>query len=312
MKTSPPQLERMRDGIQKGRRPTLAHRFEYGAIAAAIGGSRLLPDRVVRRMAVAAGRLGYRLGVRRNVVEHNLRIAYGERDEAWRADIARRSYAHLAAEAIATFQCAPGGQPAVLEQAWLDGADLLSDALDLGRGVVLLAGHLGNWELGVATITSGGFPLDAVARRQNNPLFDRAILNARNRFGIRCIDRDRATRPSLESLRSNRILTLLADQDARGAGIFVPFFGRLASTPRGPAVFKLRTDAPLFLMEPVRQPDGRLRVRVVPVPFEPTGDAEADAYAITALYARTLERSIRTAPEQYLWQHRRWKTDPPS
>lgn len=312
MNTSTPPLRGMRDAIEAGRRPTVAHRIEFGFLSAVISASRVLPDHTVRAMAGAAGRLGYRLGVRRKVVESNLRIAYGDRDDAWRADVARRSYAHLAKEAIVTLQCAPGGQPAVLEQAWLDGGDALSDALDQGKGVVLLGGHLGNWELGAATIASSGFPLDAVARRQNNPLFDRAILDARTRFGVRCIARDNATRPSLESLRANRILTLVADQDARAFGIFVPFFGRPASTMRGPAVFKLRTGAPMFFMEPVRQPDGRLRVRVLPVPFEPSGDAEADTWEITALYARALERAVRAVPDQYLWHHRRWKTPPPS
>lgn len=312
MNISSPRVPGMKDSIEAGRRPTIAHRIEFAAVAAAVGTSRLLPGHFASRTAAAAGRLGYHLGVRRKVVESNLRIAFGERDADWRADIALQSYAHLAREAIATLRAAPGGQRAAMEQAYLEGGDVLSNALDRGRGVVLLAGHLGNWELGVATIAGSGFPLDAIARRQNNPLFDRAILDARNRFGVHVIDRHRATRPSLESLRMNHLLTLVADQDARDNGVFVPFFHRLASTPRGPAVFTLRTGAPLFLMEPIRQPDGRLRVRLVPLEFQPTGDADADTYAITALYARSLEQSVRESPGQYLWQHRRWKTKPPA
>lgn len=295
------------------RKPTLSHRLQFAAISATVATSRLLNDRAAAAVAGATGRLGYRpLGIRRKVVDANLRIGFPERDDAWRQDIAARSYAHLAREALATLRCAPGGKAAVLAQAWLDGADLLQHAIDGGRGVIILGGHLGNWELGVATIAGSGFPLDAVARRQNNPLFDRAINQARNGFGVTCIERDRATRPSLESLRANRLLTLVADQDARDNGIFVPFFSRLASTPRGPAVFALRTGAPMLLMEPLRMDDGRLRVRMLPVEVELSGDADSDAYAITAAYARTLEASVRSAPEQYLWHHRRWKTSPPA
>jgi len=294
------------------RSPTLAHRFEFAAIRATVGASRLVSAGLATRIAGGTGRLGYRpLGIRRKVVDANLEIAFPDRDVAWRRRVAADSYAHLAAEGLATLRCAPGGRQAVLEQAWLDGADTLQAALDLGRGVIILAGHLGNWELGVGTIAASGFPLDAVARRQNNPLFDRAILEARAGFGIRCIERSRATRPSLESLRANRLLTLIADQDARRRGIFVPFFSRLASTPRGPAVFALRTGAPMLLMEPLRMADGRLRVRMLPIEVELSGDAEEDTRSITAAYARTLEASVRSAPEQYLWQHRRWKTRPP-
>lgn len=302
----------VRDAIEAGRRPTVAHRIEFGAVAAAVGLSRLLPDRPMSRLAAATGRLGYHLGVRRNVVESNLRIAFGDRDDAWRASVARDSYAHLARETIATLQAAPGGQTAAMAQSYLEGGQSLGAALEAGRGAILLAGHLGNWELGVATVAGNGFPLDAIARRQNNPLFDRAILRARTGFGFRVIDRHNATRPSLESLRRNHVLVLVADQDARDNGVFVPFFSRPASTPRGPAVFALRTGAPIFLLEPLRQPDGRLRVRVIPLPFEPTGDPEADTYTITAAYAAALERSVRSAPGQYLWQHRRWKTKPPA
>jgi KDO2-lipid IV(A) lauroyltransferase len=301
----------MRDAIEAGRRPTVAHRIEFGAVAAAVGLSRLLPDRPMARLAAATGRLGYHLGVRRKVVESNLRIAFGDRDDAWRANVARDSYAHLARETIATLQAAPGGQPAAMAQSCLEGGQALTAALDGGRGAILLAGHLGNWELGVANVAGSGFAVDAIARRQNNPLFDRAILRARTGFGFHVIDRHNATRPSLESLRMNHVLVLVADQDARDNGVFVPFFSRLASTPRGPAVFALRTGAPIFLLEPLRQPDGRLRVRVIPLPFAPTGDPEVDTYAITAGYAAALERSVRSAPGQYLWQHRRWKTGPP-
>jgi KDO2-lipid IV(A) lauroyltransferase len=301
----------MRDAIDAGRRPTVAHRIEFGAVAAAVGLSRLLPGGAMMRMAAAVGRLGYHLGVRRKVVEDNLRIAFADMDDAWRATIAKESYAHLARETIATLQAAPGGQPAAIAKSYLEGGGALSAALEGGRGAILLAGHLGNWELGVATVAGSGFPVDAIARRQNNPLFDRAILRARTGFGFHVIDRHNATRPSLESLRLNHVLVLVADQDARSNGVFVPFFKRLASTPRGPAVFALRTGAPVFLLEPLRQPDGRLRVRVIPLPFEPSGDPEADTHAITAGYAAALERSVRSAPGQYLWQHRRWKTKAP-
>jgi KDO2-lipid IV(A) lauroyltransferase len=150
-----------------------------------------------------------------------------------------------------------------------------------------------------------------VVRRQRNPLFDRAINASRSRFGIRVIDRSQATRAVMAGLRANHVIALIADQDARGAGIFVPFFGRQASSPRGPAVMALRTGAPLVLMVPLRMPDGRLEVRFRRIEVDRSGDPEAAARRITAAFANGLEAGVREAPEQYLWQHRRWKTRPP-
>ena len=90
------------------------------------------------------------------------------------------------------------------------------------------------------------------------------------------------------------------------------FFGKLASTPRGAAVFALRTGAPVFLGWTLSLPGSPQRYRSTfqPVDFTPTGDAEEDILRFTELYARLLEERIREAPEQYFWQHRRWKTRP--
>jgi KDO2-lipid IV(A) lauroyltransferase len=106
---------------------------------------------------------------------------------------------------------------------------------------------------------------------------------------------------------------IVGDQDARGAGIFVPFFGRPASTHRGPAVFSLRFGAPAFACVARRLPGPGVRYRVsgqqVEVPR--TGQLDEDVEALTAALAARLEAEIREAPEQYFWFHRRWKSKPP-
>lgn len=296
-----------------GRRASLVHRAEYALTAAALALTARLSDVATARLAGAIGRLGYRpLGIRRDVVEANLRLAYPDREDDWIRNTAVAAYAHLARETIATLRCGRIGPAAALEQTDVEGLDAVRTALDAGRGVLILAGHLGNWELGGAAVAAHGLPMDAVTRRLSNPLSDAAILAARNRFGIHCIDRSEATRRGIESLRANRLLTLVADQDARDGGIFVPFFGRPASTPRGPAVLALRTGAPAFFMEPLRMSSGRLRVRLLPIdPAAARPDARADTRTITLAYVQALEAAVRRAPDQYLWHHRRWKTRSP-
>jgi KDO2-lipid IV(A) lauroyltransferase len=91
----------------------------------------------------------------------------------------------------------------------------------------------------------------------------------------------------------------------------VPFFGRYAKTPRGPAVFALRLGAPVVFATALRQPNGKYVMYYERVPVQPTGDREADVDRIVMDYTATLERWIRRAPEQYFWHHRRWKHQRP-
>ncbi|MDH3224235.1 MAG: lysophospholipid acyltransferase family protein, partial [Gemmatimonadota bacterium] len=106
---------------------------------------------------------------------------------------------------------------------------------------------------------------------------------------------------------------ILGDQDARKAGIFVDFFGRPASTARGPAVLSLRAGAPLVLAVAIREEGAKPRYSVY---FEPldqprTGNLDRDVATLTQAYTHRLEAFIRRYPEQYFWLHRRWKTPPP-
>ena len=114
------------------------------------------------------------------------------------------------------------------------------------------------------------------------------------------------------SLRGGRAVAFLVDQGAVGlASTWVPFFGRYAKTPRGPAVFALRLGAPIVFGVALRQPSGRYALTFEAIDTHDTGDREADVDRIVADYTLALERWVRRAPEQYFWHHRRWKHQRP-
>jgi Kdo2-lipid IVA lauroyltransferase/acyltransferase len=92
----------------------------------------------------------------------------------------------------------------------------------------------------------------------------------------------------------------------------VPFFGRYAKTPRGPAVFALRLQSPVLFLAPLRKPDGRFMFGIEEIPIMETGDRNTDVDRIVADYTATLERWVRRTPEQYFWHHRRWKHQRPN
>lgn len=299
--------------MSEGPRPTLAHRLEYLLLRGVIGLSGLLGEGGSARLGSALGRLAYRpLGIRRELVESQLRASFPDRDEAWIRRTAAGSYAHLGREGLAMLRLAASSPEEVRDRTEVAGLEELTAAVEAGRGVVLVTGHLGNWEIGGAALAVRGVPIDVIAQRQSNPLFDRLVVETRERLGMRVIPRGRATRDGVRSLRSGRVVAFVADQDAKGAGAFVPFFGRLASTHRGPALLALRTGAPLFVARGMlRTAEGRYRTSIEELKVDRDGEVEEVVHRMTAAFTAALEEGVRTAPDQYFWQHRRWKSRPP-
>ena len=138
------------------------------------------------------------------------------------------------------------------------------------------------------------------------------MARERERSGLTAIPADRGVRRVYESLRAGRWVALLADQDARRHGVFVPFLGRPASTALGPARIALATGAPILMGFVTREPDGRMVLEVEPPLAIPDPGAPDAALRLTALHTARLEAQVRARPEMWFWLHRRWKTAPPA
>jgi len=260
------------------------------------------------------GVLGYRpFGIRRAVVQRQVAAAFPGLSEPEVERIARASYANLGRTTIETALLPTYSREQVLslvEQ--VDGWEHVERAFGEGRGVMFVSGHLGNWELGGSYVAARGVPLEAVARRMENPLFDRYLNETRQRIGLAVIHDADAVRRVPRAMREQHAIAFLVDQGAVGlASTWVPFFGRYAKTPRGPAVFALRLKAPLLFACALRQPNGRFVMHFEPIAVQSTGTLDADVDRIVASYTSTLERWVRRAPEQYFWHHRRWKHQRP-
>jgi KDO2-lipid IV(A) lauroyltransferase len=294
---------------------SLAHHTQYWALRGVIGALETQPWSRAAAVGAAIGGLGYApLGIRRGVVEQQIAMAFPEMSPREVRDTARGAYRHLGRNVAEVSLIPRIGRQGVLDLfTEVDGWDLVDDALAAGRGIVLVTGHLGNAELAGSYFAARGVPTDAIARRQANPLFDRYVTAMRERIGMRVVMDSEAVRGSMRSLKAGRLVAFLADQGVRGmASTFVPFFGRPAKTPRGPAVFALRLGAPVLVASSMRLPSGRFRMTVEAIPVDHTGDRERDVDVMVARYTAALERHIRRAPEQYFWQHRRWRRQPPA
>ncbi len=296
------------------KKTTLAHRLEYAALRAFVGALAPLGVRRGSNVAGAIARFGYwPLGIRRGVVERQIAAAFPALDAAGVARVARESYDNLGPVAIEASLLSRGTRDDVLAQfqpspEW----EVVERAMARGRGLIFVAGHLGNWELSGAYIAARGLPFHAIARGMGNPLSDRFFRRTRERLGMTVMHDQEAVRKVPRALKAGESVGVLSDQATVGlASTIVPFFGRPAKTPRGSAVFALRGDVPVVLVQALRQPDGRYLFVAEEIEITHTGDKEHDIDDIMLRFSARLEALVTRYPGQYFWQHRRWKHQPP-
>ena len=292
---------------------SLQHRAEYGALRGLVRALGSVPWDRAGRIGARVGAMGFKpLGVRRHVVERQIAAAFPELSAEQVADMARRSYEHLGRSAIETALLPGLGQAGVLRLvSEVENWDVVERAKSAGKGIIVVAGHLGNWELAAAYLAARGVPLDVIVRKMGNPLFDRYLNQTREQLGVNVVYDAQAVRQTPRALRQGRAVGFVADQGVRGlASTFVPFFGRPAKTPRGAGVFALRFGSPVIFIAALRKPDGSYFVGFEEIPVVDTGDRERDVDAVVLRFTKVLEKWVRRAPEQYFWQHRRWRRQP--
>ena len=203
-----------------------------------------------------------------------------------------------------------------------EGLDILDQALAKGRGVIVVTGHVGNWELLAAFLGLKNYPVTAIATPVKGEALNQENIDLRRRVGVETVPRDGAgsAKAILRTLRAGRILGILMDQDTRGKGVVVPFFGRPAFTPVGPDALAWRTGAAVVGIFIHRGPQGRHRVRVRELPLPDRGSESGEARAAwqeeaTARFNLAIEDEIRERPDEWVWWHERWrrgKLDPVS
>ncbi len=186
------------------------------------------------------------------------------------------------------------------------------DLLARGEPALFVTGHCGNWEILGFTLAAIGFPMTALARPLDNRFINHWLLSVRESKGLRVLTKWGATPVMNELIRTGGRLAFIADQNAGDDGLFVPFFGRLASAYKSIGLLAMHHRVPIVAGSARRigerfQYEIELEDLILPHEWEA---AEDPLYYITARYTRAIEMMVRKAPEQYLWVHRRWKSRP--
>jgi len=289
----------------------LRYLLEYAGLRSGLFLFERLPLRTAEAMGCFLADRYYRLNAsRRLTAKENIRrsgIATDPREVERIARASFRSFALVVVEAIRFNRLLAGDR--WKEKSSIDVAPRTMALFQQPeQGVIMVSGHLGNWEVG-SRLLSLVTPLTVVARRMNNPYVDRIVdkRNAGTRVKL-TPKRGADARRFLRALGRGDALVLVVDQHAARHGVMVDFFGTPASTYPTPALLHLRTRAPLVVGYCLRT--GPMAHRLVvgdPIVCDPTGDHARDVQSILETLNRQLEKTIRQNPEQYLWAHRRWK-----
>jgi KDO2-lipid IV(A) lauroyltransferase len=275
---------------------------------------RIIPRRWLAAFGAGLGWLIWALGIRRRVVLENLRLAFPERPEAERRDIARRTYRNLG-QMIPDFVRVPFLPREEIERIFVyEGWERFESAIASGRGVIACTAHFGNFDLLAAAHTLRGYPVTMITRRMGRSGANDLWRSIRRRSGVEdlVVTKGSTLAAAARAVKAGRFLGYVIDQNQplRHA-IFPTFFGVPAATAPTPAVLAMRSGASVIFVLSVPLGDGRHKV-IFEGPLEPphTGDRERDVLAFMQDLNDRLERWIRVYPDRWYWLHRRWKTRP--
>lgn len=290
----------------------LGYLLQYWALEAAGWLFRILPLPASLAVGSWLGAMVHAIGVRRGVALDNLERVYPDRPEAWRRGVALALYRNLGRNLAELLRFPRMSRSAVLNSVEFRGLEHFDNALQQGRGALLITAHFGNWELYGAAISAAGYPLSMVVYPQHNRRVDDRLNGMRRDKGAEVIYKRDAAREIFRALRQNRFVAVLIDQDAGPEGVFCDFLGLPASTARGPALLAYKAGAPLIAGAIIRQQNGRhighIHGMIRPNCREP---AESEVPRITGELNGIISGYIAEHPDHWYWVHRRWKTRPP-
>jgi KDO2-lipid IV(A) lauroyltransferase len=270
---------------------------------------RMIPYRLALVIGSFLGWLAFDiLRIRRKVTMINLRNSLsGQSGDLTK--IGRRTYRNFGMSMVEYSLFPALSKEKVLSMVELVGAEHFDETIAKGTGAIVVAGHFGSWELMGAAVSQMGYPVDFLVGEQHNLLVDDMMNDYRKRMGIGIIKMGVAAKGIIKAIKSNRFVAMLSDQDAGTDGIIVEFFGRPASTPKGPAAFALKMNAPIIMAFMIRSNRGKQKIVLEkPIFGKNTPDKEEDIKNLTQAYTSLLESYIRRYPDHWFWPHRRWKS----
>jgi len=280
-----------------------------------------LLQRTARHLSYAtASRLGSALGaaafspfgVRKTITLDNLTKAFPDQERDGLRRIAAGAYRNYGTALMQMLWSMNATAEELVAIVHLRDEWIFRQALARGKGVILLSGHFGSWELIASSVSLAlQMPFVIIAQTQRNRKINAFVNSVRSRFGSTMVPMGPSVRQVMSTLKEGKAVAMLGDQSGPKESVFVEFFGRPSATHRGAAAFSLKNDTPIVMFMLVRREDGSYDVF-----FEEVDRTGLDGYSeenvleLTRRHTAVLEKYIRRYPDHWLWMHKRWKHTP--
>src|SRR5438067_936198 len=251
------------------------------------------------------------LGKYRRLGFHNVDIAFGdEKSPREKRRLVRRHCQRLGANLLSSLKLSSMPLEEACANIQVENVDVAHRELRSGRPVVLILSHIANWELLALKLPTviGYVRNSTVYQPLKNRYIDKHVRALRGRAGVETFDRNEGFQKAIELLRGGGAIGILSDQHAGDQGLWVPFFGKLASTTSLPALLAKRTGAAVLGTAIYTEGPGKWRMSLADRIDEPGDSVEA----ITAKANELIANQTRVAPEDGFWLHNRWKTPRPN
>lgn len=295
----------------------LRRRIQYGAVygftRALIFTSRCMPRRAWLWTGGVLARVGYHLAPHtRSLTVRHLSLAFPDRSPREIRRLAKRNWTMLGKNCAEILRASRIRTLEELEEIMVThGFEHFEAAHAAGKGVILLTCHLGPFDLQVTNCALRGLAPLVVGTRLKDPRLNALLWHHRNALGSVAIERGKDTFKLLKTLKSGGTVGILIDQDTRVKSCFVDFFGRPAATPVGAALLALKTGANVVPAYVHLGEDGKQHMHFLPViETIDTGDEERDLVTNTQRYSDFIQEKVARHPDQWVWMHERWKTQP--
>ncbi len=299
--------------MPRHRKSQLLQRLEYAVYRTVARAVRSASDDAVVRWGARLGMLGKSvLRGRNRLALRNLAMVFPKKSDAERRRIMNDCWRHFGRETLDGIRMQHLTAEEIAAKCPIVRPEVLDEAIARGRGVLLISGHYGGWEVGGLAVVSRIRHVRTVARPLDNEYLERDLAAIRERTGTEVVDRRRAARALYKALSDNEVVILLVDQAVQPReGILVPFLGVPAWTTDAPARMALRLGSTIVFAFCI--PDGSRHCLVFeePIHIDQLSDGEKEPVALTERINEVISRRIAAHPELWLWMHDRWKGTKP-
>jgi len=269
-----------------------------------------LPLKKAYKLAIFLSDLQYYLAFRdRKRVAENLKIIFPDKSKSEITKIQIQTFRNFAKYLVDFFRFDKLNMEYINKNINIVNIDYINEGLKAGKGVILLTGHLGNWELGGVMLSMIGYPLTSVALPHKSKRVNSFFNRQRESKGVKIFPLGNAAKSCLKVLKQNGIIGLVGDRDFTGKGIIIDFFGKEAIFPLGAAALSLKTGAQIIPGFMLRNNDDSFSIVLEkPIQYEITGNDHKDLRQIAIKYKDIFESYIKNYPEQWYMFRRFWKT----